>query len=193
MAIDGTLAFGAVAAVTAVAVLRLSWGRTARNAGINAAGWALALTAAIAGAAYAGAWGVAVISLWAMAAAAVLLAWSAWQASPNTRRSASNRRAAMLPEGGEPARVGRRLVTFLTVTIGGMIASVAFATAVRWLAVVTNADEANANVAALFAAPMGWTVLTFVLLITPNRKRQFAIVSGTIATAIPAILTGSLM
>ena len=193
MAIDGALAFGAVAAVTAVAVLRLSWGRTARNAGINAAGWALALTAAIAGAAYAGAWGVAVISLWAMAAAAVLLAWSAWQASPNTRSSASNRRAAMLPEGGEPARVGRRLVTFLTVTIGGLIASVAFATAVRWVAVVTNADEANANVAALFAAPMGWTILTFVLLITPNRKRQFAIVSGTIATAIPAILTGSLM
>lgn len=193
MSMDGTLAFGAVAAVTALVVLRLSWGKPARNAALNAAGSALALAATAAGAAHAGAWGIAVISLWAMGAAAVLLALSALQEPSKTRHSASNRRVGMLPGAVEPARIGRRVVTFFIVTIGGLIASVAFGTAVRWMAAAANAVEANANVAALFAAPMGWTMLTFFLLITPSRKRQFALISGTTATAIPAILTGSLM
>lgn len=193
MAMEGTLAFGAATAVTAVAVLRLSWGRPARNAALNAVGCAFAVIALGAGAVYAGAWGIAVVSLFAMGAAALLLAWSAWQTSPNARRSASNRRVGMLPEAGEPARLGGRIATFLIVTVGGLIASVALAVASRSLAVTAQANEANANVAALFTAPLGWTILTFVLLIAPSRKRQLAVILGTIATAIPAILTGSLM
>lgn len=193
MAMEGMLVLGIAAAVSAVAVLRLSWGRPARHVALNAVGWAFAAIATIVGGAYAGAWGIAVISLWAMGAAAVLLAWSAWRAPSSGTRAASNRRAGMLPQGDEPARIGGRIATFLIVVVGGIIASVALAVASRWLAMATDANEANANVAALFVAPLGWTILTFVLLITPSRKRQIALILSGTATAVPAILTGSLM
>ena len=178
-------------AIAAVAVLRLSWARPRRSAALNAAGWLLLALSVTAGWAYAGAWGVSILSLWAMGAAFVVLAIAAWT-SPPARRAASNRRAGMLPEGGEPLRLGRRIATFLIVVLAGMIAAIALGLATRWLALLVGASEANANVLALFVVPLGWTLLVFLILMTESRKRQFAILAATFATAIPSLVSGSL-
>jgi hypothetical protein len=182
---------GIAGAVAAVSVLRLSWARPGRSKPLNAAGWCLIAASLAAGWIFAGAWGVTVISLWAMGTAFVALAIAAWR-SPATIRKASRRRARMLPESGEPLRVGRRSVTFLLVVLAGMVAAIALAIATRWVALLAGASEANANVLALFVAPLGWTIMTFMILMTERRKRQLAIILVTVATAIPAFAAGNL-
>lgn len=188
----GILAASSIAAVIAVAILRLSWGRPRRSTALNSAGWTVFVAAFIGGCVSAGAWGASVVSLWAIGAAMVVLGWAAWR-SPPARRKASNRRAGMLPESGEPVRIGRRITTFLIVTFAAMVAAIALAVAVRWAAVIFGAAEANANVLAIFAAPVGWTILAFLILMTSSRKRQFAIIAAACAIAIPAIITGSIL
>lgn len=188
----GILAAGSVAAVIAIAILRLSWGRPRRSAVLNTAGWVMLSVAIIAGWVSAGAWGASVVSLWAIGAAMAVLGWAAWR-SPPARRKASNRRAGMLPESGEPLRIGRRIATFLIVTIAAMTAAITLAVAVRWIASIFGASEANANVLALFAAPVGWTVLSFLILMTNSRKRQFTLIAAAWAAALPAIITGSIL
>ena len=186
----GTLAAGSIAAVIAVTILRLSWGRPRRSTALNTAGWVMFAAAIIGGWVSAGAWGASVVTLWAIGAAFAVLGWAAWR-SPPARRKASNRRAGMLPESGEPPRIGRRIGTFLIVTIAAMTSAITLAIAVRWAAMTFGAAEANANALALFAAPIGWTILTFLILMTSSRKRQFALIAITWATALPAIITGS--
>lgn len=186
----GLLEIGVIAALCGVAVLRWSWGRPKRSTLLNGSGWALLLAALIVGWADAGAWGASIISLWAMTAAFVALAWAIWCA-PRARRAASNRRAGMLPESGEPARIGRRVGTFLVVTVLAMLASIALAVGVRWAMMLAGAGEANANVLALFVAPLGWTILAFLILMSGSRKRQFMLVALTAATALPAIFMRS--
>lgn len=102
MALAGALVPGALAGVAAIGVLRLSWGRKERNRLLNTLGWGLVALAIVLAWSAAGAWGAAVMSLWAMGAALLALGWAAWR-SPPAKRSASNRRAGMLPEAGEPA------------------------------------------------------------------------------------------
>lgn len=97
----------------------------------------------------------------------------------------------MLPEAGEPLRLGGRVITFLLIVLGAMISSIALAITTRWLALLMGASEGNANVLALFAAPLGWTILAFLILMTNGRRRQLVILSIPIATAIPAFVTGS--
>ncbi len=97
----------------------------------------------------------------------------------------------MLPEAGEPFRLAGRLTTFLLVVLAGMVSSVALAIATRWIALLIGASEANANVLALFAAPLGWTILAFLVLMTDSRKRQLAIIAISVASAIPALVSGS--
>ena len=191
MALDLLHLAGSVTAVAGVAVLRLAWARPRRSLPLNAIGWILLAAAMVAGWVMAGAWGVSVITLWAMGAAFVLLAVAAWQ-SPPARRKASRRRAGMLPEAGEPLHLGRRVATFLIVVLAAMLASLAIAIAVRWLSLLTGASEANANVLALFVVPLAWTILAFLILMTGSRKRQLAIVAISLATVLPALASGSL-
>jgi hypothetical protein len=190
MALGATMLASIGAGVGAVAVLRLSWARAKRSRVLNTLGWGLVALAAVLGWVEAGAWGATVTALWAMGAAMLVLGWAAWR-SPPARRTVSNRRAGMLPEQGEPARIGGRVATFLLVTVAAMAASIAFAIAVRWLAVLMGASEANANVLALFAVPLGWTVLAFLMLMIDSRRRQFALLAGYFAAAIPAFLMGT--
>lgn len=179
-------------AIMAVAVLRLSWARPQRSAALNAGGWLLLALSLASGWAYAGAWGVTILSLWTMAAAFVALAVAAWT-SPPARRKASNRRAGLLPEAGEPLRLGRRITTFLIVVLAGMVSAVALGLAIRWLSLLTGASEANANVLALFVVPLGWTILAFLILMTESRRRQIAILAAAVATAIPSLASESLL
>lgn len=188
---DPLLAAGGMLAVAGVLLLRISWGRTGRSVALNTAGWGGIVAAVLCGAAAAGAWGIAVNSLWAMAAAFVLLAIAGWTAQPSARRTA-DRGAGVLPEGRESLRIGGRLVTFALVTVLSLIGSLAIAVFVRWLAVQMGAAEANASVLGLFAAPLAWTMLAYAVLMTGSRRRQFAILGGTILTAIPPIVAGAL-
>lgn len=188
---DVILLTGYMLAVAGVLVLRLSWGLAARSRMLNAAGWAALAAAVLCGAVAAGAWGITVVSLWATATAFVLLAVAGWTAQPSVRR-ASDRRAGMLPEGKESLRLGGRVLTFALVAVLSMAASIAAALFVRWAALLCGAAEGNASVLALFAAPLVWTLLAYVLLMTGSRKRQFAILGGTILTALPPVLSGAM-
>jgi hypothetical protein len=181
---------GTISAIAAVLVLRFSWARPGRSRLLNAAGWLLLALSIAAGWAFAGAWGVSIISLWAMVTAFVILAYAACK-SPSAKRKPSNRRAGILPEAGEPFRLAGRLTTFLLIVLSGMVSSVALAIATRWIALLIGASEANANVLALFAAPLGWTILAFLVLMTDSRKRQLAIIAIPVASAIPALVSGS--
>lgn len=180
---------GSGGATVVITLLRFSWSRPHRWRLLNTLGWLVMAASLFAGGAAGGAWGVTIVSLWAMGAAFVALAVAAWQ-SPPTRRAASNRRVGMLPESGEPARLWGRIATFLIVVVAGLLASVALAVTARWAAQIAGASEADANVTALFVAPLAWTLLSFLLLMTASRKRQFVLVTVPLVTAIPAILSG---
>tara|TARA_R110000850_G_scaffold28479_3_gene79608 strand:+ start:6309 stop:6887 length:579 start_codon:yes stop_codon:yes gene_type:complete len=191
MALDPIFLTGTATAVAAVSLLRVSWVRPRRSASLNAAGWLLLAGSLAAGWVLAGAWGVSVMALWAMGAAFAFLAVAAWQ-SPPARRRASSRRAGMLPEAGEPLRLGHRFATFLLVVLAGMLAAIALAIAARWISLLAGASEANANVLALFVVPLAWTILAFLMLMTDSRKRQGAILALSVAAALPALAAGQL-
>lgn len=187
---DMLLWLSALAAISGVAVLREAWALDKRSLGANSAGWALLAAAAGFGGTAAGAWGVAVASLVAMTAAAILLGWAALKA-PAGRERASNRRVKMLPEAGEPLRLGRRLATFALVGIAGFAASIALAIGLRWLALAIGWSEANANSLALFAVPLAWGILATILLMQQTRKSQVATLAIASIPLIPALLSGS--
>lgn len=181
---------GTASAIAGILLLRFSWARPRRSLFLNSAGWLLLAVSIASGWAFAGAWGVSVMSLWAMMAAFVVLAFAAWQ-SPPAKRKPSSRSAGVLPEAGEPLRLAGRIATFLLVVLAGMVSSVALAITTRWIALLLGASEANANVLALFAAPLGWTFLAFLILMTESRKCQLAILVVPVAAAIPAFVQGS--
>lgn len=172
---DGMLGLAALAALGGVGLLRWSWSLPHRSTLANLAGWGLLAAAAGLAAGLAGAWGVAVVSLAGMAGAVLLLGWAA-ATSPAGRARASDRRVRMLPEGGEPARIGGRLLTFALVVVAGLAASIALAIATREAAVAIGWNEADANASALFAVPLAWGVLASVLLMLDTRGKQFTAV-----------------
>lgn len=182
---------GAVAAAAAVAVLRLSWSRRARSALLNALGWGLIAFAAVLGGAGAGAWGVAVVALVGMAAAALALAVAA-ATSPTGKAKASNRRVKMLPETGEPRRIGRRVATFLIVVPLALIVSLGLAVVVRALADLAGASEADSVTLAFFTTPFAWAILAHVLLIQPQRRAQWRVLLMSALPIVPVALTGVL-
>lgn len=192
MAGSGLLIAGVAAAITAIIVLRLSWGRKGRSVFLNVIGWLLLAGGIATGCVFARAWGAAVVTLWAMGAALAALAAAAWRSTP-ARRKASNRRAGMLPEKGQPTRVGGRIGTFMMTTLAAMVSSVALAVASRGLFLLAGASEADANVIALFAVPLVWAVLAFIVLMTGSRRRQVAILAAPIALALPALAKGGII
>ena len=74
-------------AVTGIALLRLSWGRPGRAAGLNALGWIALAIGLVIGAAVAGAWGIAVTSLFAVGTAIAILAKAVFE-HPRRQRPA---------------------------------------------------------------------------------------------------------
>ncbi|GGC02352.1 hypothetical protein GCM10011494_21170 [Novosphingobium endophyticum] len=186
---DGVLLLGGLAAIGGVALLRFSWSRRKRSHRLNLAGWSLLALAVVAGAQAAGAWGVAIEALVAMALAFVLLAWAGWTSPPGVMK-ASNRRAGMLPEGGAPLRLRRRLTTFALVGLMAVFAAIGLALGLRMLALLGGAGEADANALALFTTPLAWSGLVFAMLMTGDRRRQLAMLAIGCLVAVPAFLTG---
>lgn len=174
---------GAVCAGGAIALLRFSWGRPKRSLALNSAAWGMLLAALALGAADAGAWGVAVVTLVALTAAFLCLAYAGMTARPG-KMAASNRRVHMLPEGREPLRLGGRVLSFLLTVPGAMAVALIVSLAVR--AVSEGMGEANGNVLMLFLMPILWAVLATWLLLWPQRRRQMALL------LLPALGAGAI-
>jgi len=182
---------GGLFGILGIGALRFAWGRANRSVILNTAGWMLIGAGLAAGWVYAGAWGVSIASLWAMAAALILLAIAAWR-DPARKSRGSDRRAGMLPEPGEPRHLAKRITTFAIVVGGGLVAAIAIGVMTRWAALTVNASVADANVLVFFAVPLVWSILAFLLLMTENRKRQLVCIALPLIAAIPAIVKGSM-
>jgi len=181
------LQVAAVGAVAAVLLLRYAWSRPRRSVPLNGAAWTLLVIALSLGAGAAGAWGMAVTSVVATTVALLCLAQAAITAPPGKSRSASNRRANMLPQGDEPKRIGRRIVTFLIAVPGAFIATLIISVASRGLTGPLGWAEADANVLPLFLAPVVWSILVTLLLIWPRRRTQYMLL------AVPSIIGGLIL
>jgi hypothetical protein len=185
------LGLAAALGAAGVAVLRHAWSRPRRSAGWNAAGWGLLLAATVAAAEAEGAWGIAVAAMATMAAALVALA-AAGIGAPPGRAAASNRRVGLLPETGEPRRLGRRFGTFALVIVAGLIVAIGLALAVRGLGGLLGWHEANSNALALFAVPVLWGVLCTVLLMQPRRRDQLVTLLVCSLPVLPVLVSGAL-
>lgn len=162
---------GAATAILGVLLLRRAWGLPRRSAALNGAAWALLLLGAALGIAGNGAWGAAMVSLFGMGTAALLLAGAAATSRPGKTR-ASDRKAHMLPAQGEPRRIGRRLLTFLVTVPLAMLVSLLVALAARALAALGGWAEADSNALTLLLLPLLWGILAFALLMMPRRRTQ---------------------
>lgn len=170
--------------VAGVGLLRWAWAGKRRSLVLNATGWGLFMIAGCVAGEAAGAWGIAVTALVAMAMAFTLLAYAAWQ-SPQGSGSASNRRVGMLPERGESVQLGRRVLTFALIILAASVAAICVAIALRTIADLGGAREADANVIALFAMPLAWAVFSFTILMIVKRRQQLLTL---IFVALPACL-----
>lgn len=181
----------ALAATAGVATLRVAWAQPQRSRAINGLGWILLALAALSGGHEAGAWGVSIAALVGMGAAFVLLAVAGF-ASPRKEAPASNRRVGMLPEAGEPLALARRGLTF-AITIGLATASaLGIAIALRAIADLAGASEADANVVALFAMPLAWALLVYAVLMTARRRTQLLLLGLAALPALPLALIGKI-
>lgn len=179
-----------LAGVGAVGVLRLGWGLPHRSTAWNGAGWGLLLAALLWSGYQAGAWGVSVTTLVTTGAAFVALAVAGLR-SPRGRGTAANRRAGMLPQSGEPWQIGRRVATFLLVIPGGCAASVLFGMGMRGLGMLLGWGEANANVAAFYAVPVGWALLATLMLMQARRRDQIATLAVSALAGVPFLVIGA--
>lgn len=190
MIADIPLVVAGASAACGSAVLRFAWSRPRRSLPWNVAGWGLFGLAILAGWLAAGAWGVAVANLWGMGVAMILLSHAALTSPAAAGAKASNRRVNMLPQGGEPLRLVRRIVTFLIVALIAMIVSIGLAMATRSLLIWFAASEANANVAGLFIMPVAWALLSYTLLMEERRMRQWRLLLIYAVPGILALVTG---
>ena len=132
---------------------------------------------------------MAVAALCATLAAFAMLAVAGLR-SPAREAKGSSRRVGLLPEKGEPRRIGRRTVTFLLTVVAGFAVSVGLGLALRGLGGLLGWSEANANVIALFSVPMVWSVLVFALLMQRTRRAQVATLLACCVPVLPVLLSG---
>lgn len=180
---------GAATVVAAVLQLRRAWSLPRRSAAANGVGWALMLVGPALALAGDGAWGLAVASLCGMAAAALLLAHAGWTA-PRGKGRASDRKAHMLPEKGEPRALGRRLLTFLLTVPLAFAAALLAALGARALAGMAGWSDADGNAMALLLLPLLWGILAFWLLMLPRRRSQYTLLAFPAAAGLGLIFVG---
>ena len=180
-----------IGSIGGVATLRYAWAQPRRSNVLNAAGWLLLLTAPILAWDAAGAWGASIASLAAMTAAFVALGWAAATSAP-AKQKASNRRVRMLPEQGEPLRIGARIITFLLVAIVAALLSVALAIAIGHAARLGGWSEANSTVVALASMPLIWAVLAFFMTMQTRRSAQIQVLALVGLPVVPILALGVL-
>jgi len=177
--------------VAAVGLLRFAWSLPKRSVGWNASAWVALAGSVILAWNGEGAWGVAVAGLVTMTVSFLALA-IAGATSPAGRAPASNRRASMLPQPGEPKRIGRRIGTFLLVVVGGLCASIGLAVALRGAGGALGWNEANTLVLGLFSVPIAWAVLASIILMQTSRRNQIVTLLVCCLPALPSLLTGAI-
>jgi hypothetical protein len=155
------------------------------------AGWLLMLGGAVCGWAAAGAWGTAAAALFPMAGALLLLAIAALTSEP-TKLRASNRRAGLLPERGEPIRIAGRLLTFVLVGVLAAALGSGIAVALGALLLLMGMSEANAYALALQLMPLIWAALAFAVMMQPSRRGQLKILAFASVPVWPALAAGVL-
>ena len=175
--------------VAGVVALRLAWSRERRSPIENAIGWTLLLSATVLAAQAEGAWGVSIGALAAMLMAFAFLA-VAGARSPARVARGSSRRAGMLPESGEPRRIGRRFGTFALTIVAGFAVAIGLAMFVITLGGWLGWSAANANALALFSVPITWGLLVFAVLMQASRRRQAIIMLACCVPIILALLSG---
>lgn len=185
------LVIGCGAGLAGVVVLRAAWARPSRSMPLNLAGWLLLLTGATCGWAAAGAWGTAVAALFPMTGAFVFLAAAALASVPS-KVGASNRRAGLLPQRGEPMRVAARLLTFALVGLLAAVLGIGVAVALGAGLVLAGMSEANAYALAMQLMPVFWAVLAFAVLMQPSRRGQIKVLALASLPVWPALAAGIL-
>ncbi|MBT2132967.1 hypothetical protein KK137_01355 [Croceibacterium sp. LX-88] len=175
--------------VAGVGALRYAWSLPRRSPVANGTGWALLGLATILAAVTDGAWGVSVAALGAMLTAFAILAVAGIR-SPEKSAKASNRRVGMLPEQGEPKRIGRRVVTFLLLIVAGFAVSVGLGLAMRGLGSLLGWSESNANVLALYSVPLTWSVLVTAMLMQQTRRSQVLLLLACCIPVLPVLVSG---
>ena len=180
----------AAGAAGGVAVLRLAWTRPSRSTSLNLAGWGLLVAGAVTGAMLGGAWGVAIAALVGMTAALLVLAHAA-ATSPRSARAAAPSRQAGIAPAGEPLALKRRLLTFVITVPLGLAAALAFALGLRGALMLSGAGEANANAAALFAVPLAWGLLAYLVLLRERRAEQYATLALFSLALVVGFIPGS--
>jgi hypothetical protein len=175
--------------VAGVGALRYAWSLPRRSPVANGTGWALLGLATILAAVTDGAWGVSVAALGAMLTAFAILAVAGIR-SPEKSAKASNRRVGMLPEQGEPKRIGRRVVTFLLLIVAGFAVSVGLGLAMRGLGSLFGWSESNANVLALYSVPLTWSVLVTAMLMQQTRRSQVLLLLACCIPVLPVLVSG---
>ena len=123
------------------------------------------------GGAVAGAWGIAVTSLFAVGTAIAILAKAVFE-HPRRQRSPRPLRETEALNGVGGTRIGQALATFAIAGPLALVVSVLFALAARLALIAAGAGEANGNVAVLGLVPLVWPILAFVLLITVWRDAR---------------------
>ncbi|SDC26299.1 hypothetical protein SAMN05444678_102123 [Sphingomonas sp. YR710] len=158
-----------------VMLLRLGWG--GRRA-IIGAGW-IAILAGIGLLGRAnGAWGIAIGSVLAMAAAAALLGWAAWTTPV---RPARTERASRMVVVGPRRRFAGRLATFVIVGPAGFAAAQILALGLHAAARGAGQAEADATALALLLQPAIWAVLMTVQLLCARRRTMITVAAVTAA------------
>ncbi len=118
----------------------------------------------------AGAWGIAVVSVFGMATACLCLIHAA-MTSPPGRAPPPTRRARMLPEQDQPGD-RRAILDFRGLTIPGASATLAAGLGARAIAGRAGMGAADGNVLTLFLMPVLWAVIASVQLMWPSRRAQ---------------------
>lgn len=180
-----------IGSIGGVATLRYAWALPRRSMAVNSAGWLLLLTATGLAWNAAGAWGASIASLAAMTAAFVALTFAA-ATSPPAKQKASNRRVRMLPEKGEPLRIGGRIATFLLVAVVAALLSVALAIAIGHAARLGGWSEANSTVVALASMPVIWAVIAFFMTMQTRRSAQIKVMALAGLPLVPILALGAL-
>jgi hypothetical protein len=159
-----------------VMLLRLGWG--GRRA-IIGAGW-IAILAGIGLLGRAnGAWGIAIGSVLAMAAAAALLGWAAW--TTPVRPARAERATRMTAAAAPRRRFAGRFATFVIVGPTGFAAAQILAIGLHAAARGAGQAEADATALALLLQPAIWAVLMTVQLLCTRRRTMIAAAALTAA------------
>lgn len=191
MAGDTLIMVAVFAAILGVAVLRIAWAQSRRSLLLNVAGWALLISSAVSSWVGAGAWGVSIAGLCGMGMASVLIVYAIFTAPPARAERASSKQERNPADVKDPKFLFRRFLTFVIVVLLAFAAALALGLTAHRLAILAGTSEADAIGIGLFSMPLIWTLLSFALLMTESRLRQFALLISCTLPSVAILLLGT--